>query len=50
MPAIISMRWSRWADQEKMDKEGWRGHGTVTSEGEVIVAAGRGDRFNLYLS
>ena len=38
VPAIISMRWSRWADQEKTDKEGWRGE----AEGEAIVAAGRG--------
>ena len=25
VPAIISTRWSRSADQEKADKEGWRG-------------------------
>ena len=24
VPAIISMRWSRWKDQEKPDKQGWR--------------------------
>ena len=24
VPAIISMRWSRWANQDKTDKEGWR--------------------------
>ena len=46
MPANISMRWSRWADQEKTDEEGWRGPCTVTGEGGVIVAAGRGDKQN----
>ena len=25
VPAIISKRWSRWVDQEKPDKQGWRG-------------------------
>ena len=25
VPAIISKRWSRWEDQEKPDKQGWRG-------------------------